>query len=138
MKAIRLISVLVFSSCFAKAQDVTVVYPKGNVTVKEDTMIKVLMEYTDSISAHKMSTSGYRIQLASGNNRKNVLDMKAQFSAQFPNVKAYVEYQQPTFKLRVGDFESRISAYAFQHQILNSFPNGFIVQDQISIGEEEK
>ncbi len=138
MKSILLISVLVFISGFSKAQDVTVLYPNGNVTVTEDTMIKVLMEYSDNFAAHKMSTSGYRIQLASGSNRKNVLDMKAQFTAMFPDTKAYVEYQQPTFKLRVGDFESRISAYAFQQQILNSFPNGFIVQDQISLGEEEK
>ena len=138
MKKFYFLSIISFCFVTANAQDVTVVYPNGNVTVIEDTMIKVLMEYSDNVAAHKMSTSGYRIQLASGSNRKNVLDMKSQFTAQFPDTKAYVEYQQPTFKLRVGDFESRIAAYAFQQQILNSFPNGFIVQDQISLGEEEK
>lgn len=138
MKSILLFSFLVFISCYSKAQTVSSVLPNGNVTVTEDSMIKVLEEYSDSVAAHKMTTSGYRIQLTSSNIRKSVLDMKAQFTAQFPNTKAYVEYQQPTFKLRVGDFESRIAAYAFQQQILQSFPNGFIVQDQISLSDDQK
>ena len=135
MKSLLLIA-FIFLSIALKAQTVSSTLPNGNVTITQDTMIKVLMDYSDSIAAHKQSIQGYRIQLTSSNNRKGVLDMKAQFSIQFPNVKAYIEYQQPSFKLRIGDFESRISAYAFQQEILYAFPNAFIVQDNISLGEK--
>lgn len=134
MKSLLLIA-LIFLSITLKAQTISSTLPNGNVTIKQDTMIKVLMDYSDSIAVHKLSVQGYRIQLTTSSNRKSVLDMKAQFSMLFPDTKAYIEYQQPTFKLRVGDFESRISAYAFQQEILNSFPNAFIVQDNISLGE---
>lgn len=125
----------IFLSITLNAQTISSTLPNGNVSITQDIMIKVLMDYSDSIAVHKLSVQGYRIQLTTSSNRKSVLDMKAQFTMQFPNVKAYIEYQQPTFKLRVGDFESRISAYAFQQEILNSFPNAFIVQDNISLGE---
>ena len=126
----------IFLSFTLKAQIISSTLPNGNVTITQDTMIKVLLDYSDSIAVHKLSVQGYRVQLTTNSNRKSVLDMKAQFTMQFPNVKAYIEYQQPTFKLRVGDFESRISAYAFQQEILNSFPNAFIVQDNISLGDQ--
>ncbi len=135
MKAVLLIA-LIFSSFTLKAQNISLMFPNGNVTITEDTLIKVLLDYSDTIAVHKQSIQGYRIQLASNNNRKSVLDMKAQFSNLYPDTKAYIEYQQPSFKLRVGDFESRISAYAFQREILNAFPNAFIVQDNISLDEE--
>lgn len=134
MKSLLLIA-FIFLSITLKAQLISSTMPNGNVTITQDTMIKVLMDYSDSIAVHKLSVQGYRIQLTTSSNRKSVLDMKAQFNIQFPNVKAYIEYQQPTFKLRVGDFESRIAAYAFQQEILSSFPNAFIVQDNISLGE---
>ena len=99
-------------------------------------MIKELMDYTTSVATVKMTADGYRIQLTSSNNRTSVLAMKAQFTQLYPNTKAYIEYHQPSFKLRVGDFESRLAAYSFQQEILSAFPNGFIVQDHISLEDK--
>ncbi len=137
MKKYFLIVIISFSYFSSGAQTVTSVLPNQNVTIEQDTMIRVLMDYTTSVASVKMTTDGYRIQLASSSNRKSVLDMKAQFVAQYPDVKAYLEYHQPTFRLRVGDFESKISAYAFQQEILPFFPDGFIVQDKISMMDDK-
>lgn len=135
MRSILLLAFILLSNVL-KAQNVTTELPNGNIIIIQDTMIKVLMDFSDSTAAHKLTTQGYRIQLTSSNLRKSVLDMKAQFSILFPDTKAYIEYKQPSFKLRVGDFESRIAAYAFQQKILSSFPNAFIVQDNISLEEQ--
>ncbi len=125
----------IFFSLLAKAQNITTVLQNGNISITQDTMIKVLMDYTQFNSTNKLNKEGYRIQLTSSSVRKSVLELKVQFSILFPNTKAYIEYQNPSFKLRVGDFETRISANAFQQEIVQKFPNAFIVRDFINLEE---
>jgi len=77
--------------------------------------------------------AGYRIQLVQSKERDKVSETKAKFLNKFPDVKTYMSYPIPYYKLRAGDFESRLTAYPFFTQVLRSFSNATLVPDVINI-----
>jgi hypothetical protein len=79
---------------------------------------------------------GYRIQIffASGNNsRKMVSDKRTEFLIRYPQIGAYEIWQSPNFKVRVGDFRTKLEAYKFYKEIKGEFPSSFIVKDNIAL-----
>ena len=59
--------------------------------------------------------------------------MKQEFVAKHPDMNAYVTYQQPNFKVRLGDFRTRLEASKFLKQIGSEYSSSFIVPEEISI-----
>ena len=64
--------------------------------------------------------------------------MKSDFLAIYPEVPSYLLYQQPNFKIRVGNFRSKLEAYKFMRSLPSAFSNSFIVNDEIVIPELDK
>ena len=48
----------------------------------------------------------------------------------YPTVQAYIVFDEPNFKVKVGDFRTRLEAYAFLQQIKEVY-KGYIVRDNI-------
>ena len=84
----------------------------------------------------KISTiDGYRIQIAaySGvNSRSQAEGAKNAFSIMFPYIKANVIYTEPYFKVRVGNYRTRLQAYKDLEDIRLSYPSAYIVPDKIT------
>lgn len=79
--------------------------------------------------------NGYRIQIAaySGVNSKSQAEYaKNSFSNLFPYTKAYLIYTEPYFKVRVGDYYSRLQAYKDLENIRLTYPSAYIVPDKIN------
>lgn len=53
---------------------------------------------------------GYRVQIFTGKDREEAMKAKTLFIRNFPDVDNYLEYEEPNYKVRVGDFLSRFSA----------------------------
>ncbi|OFY93877.1 MAG: hypothetical protein A3K10_02810 [Bacteroidetes bacterium RIFCSPLOWO2_12_FULL_31_6] len=101
----------------------------SNVSVIKDSRInEILSTYKSSYTL-----SGYRIQIFSDNKKQPARDEKAKFLSLYTSVKAHEVYQQPFFKIRVGDFRTKLEAYKFQKEIQLQFPNCFIVKDEIEV-----
>jgi hypothetical protein len=79
----------------------------------------------------KQSSSGYRIQIHFGNEREKAKEIKTKFLQAFPEIPAYDSYQSPNFRVRVGDYRSKLEATKYLKQISTSFPSSFIVTDNI-------
>lgn len=77
---------------------------------------------------------GYRIQISSDEDRGLVKSEEVKFNQEFAtyNLKSYSLYQQPYWKIRVGDFYREIDAQELLQIIRISFPNAFVVKDYIS------
>lgn len=118
-------------------------YGQRTVHFIQDTSITSVLERYSKAFEKGPQIDGYRIQLIarSGNNsKKDANDVKATFLAKYPEVPAYVLYQQPNFKVRVGDFRDRFAAYRFYKELKADFPAAFIVRDEIAfppLREEE-
>jgi hypothetical protein len=124
------ISLFCFFGVFAQ-NDTTndSIIKKSNIAVSKDGRIDNLLETYKS----SFTIQGYRIQIYSDNKKQPARDEKAKFLSLFSNVKAHEIYQQPYFKIRVGDFRTKLEAYKFQREIYENFPNSFIVKDEIEV-----
>jgi len=80
------------------------------------------------------SIEGFRIQIAaaSGANSKNTIQRTHdEFSAHYPSIPAYITYAEPYFRLRVGNFRTRLEAAAALEQVKASYPGAYIIKDEI-------
>ncbi|MDR1200043.1 MAG: SPOR domain-containing protein [Tannerellaceae bacterium] len=121
---------------------------KGEVTIDQPLNIKNMVgarqsgrnvETSDGRSFLK--TQGYRVQVFSGNNQRTSKDeafqKEQQIKEAFPDLKTYVTYTAPFWRLRVGDYSSHDEAYHTQRQIAEALPSFgkemYIVREEIQI-----
>ena len=78
---------------------------------------------------------GYRIQLVAVSSKSGAQKVYGAFKSSYPDVSAYLSYTEPTFRVRVGNFKSRIDAYRFLMKIQGQFPGAFITKDKVSFRE---
>ncbi|MBW7936948.1 MAG: hypothetical protein LC101_04585 [Flavobacteriales bacterium] len=86
-------------------------------------------------SAQEEKLKGFRVQLCSesGNNAKGIANaIKSRFLQRYRNVPAYLIWESPNFKVRVGDFKTRLDATLFWKQVQDEFLQSYVVMDQIN------
>jgi hypothetical protein len=77
---------------------------------------------------------GFRIQVINSTDRNKVFAAKAKIYQEFPDLKPYLLYQPPNFKLRVGNFKTQEEAEDFEKQLSALFPTGlYIIRDVIEV-----
>ena len=102
--------------------------------VQDQTIAGLLTKHVELNEIHPCIT-GYRVQIFfdSGNNSKdNAVKIKTDFMTRYPEISCYLLWQQPNYKVRVGDFRNRLEAQGFLEKIRNDYKNAFIVKDKIS------
>ncbi|MBR4646600.1 MAG: SPOR domain-containing protein [Bacteroidales bacterium] len=106
-------------------------------TVRYDIEPEILRIQEDYISNWRKvgEINGYRIQIAaySGVNSKSQAEYaKNSFNNLFLYTKAYLIYNEPYFKVRVGNYFTRLQAYKDLETIKLTYPSAYIVPDKIS------
>ena len=107
---------------------------KGEVEIVQDEKISQLTDQYRKLSINNPEVEGYRVQIFfdSGSNSKNkAASIKADFEAVHPEVKSYLSYKEPYYRVRVGDFRTLTEAVGFQKNISTDFQNSFPVKDNI-------
>lgn len=99
----------------------------GTMVVHMDDEISTLME---TISEADLPLEGYRIQLSFGR-KEEVNSIRTDFLQKYPECGAYVSWLQPNFRLRIGDFRTRLQAERFKNEIQADYPSCYIVRDNI-------
>lgn len=103
------------------------------VEIIADAKIAALIAKHIAFNENKNGIKGYRIQIFfdSGNNSKsNAMASMKEFTDKYPEIGAYLTFQEPNFKVRVGDFRTRLDAKRLLHKITDEFPNSFIVKEE--------
>ena len=106
---------------------------RGHIQVVGDVAVAQLVKRHIELNERVRTIPGYRIQVASlsGTSSKNrAFDMKERIHMNYPGVEAYVVFDEPNFKVKVGDFRTRLEAYVFLQHIRGEFP-GTIIRDNI-------
>jgi hypothetical protein len=106
----------------------------GKVTINAPTNIDRLVEKHREISKLHPEFEGYRVQIFfdSGNNSKSkAFEAYKNFLSRYPGYEAYVVYQEPNYKVRAGDFRTRLEAEGFLRQVVADFPSAFVIKDMI-------
>lgn len=111
--------------------------PSTNPNVDADPRVQQLVEKHVEVNS-RGKAKGYRVQIYFGSDKTQAKEVKARFlSAHGQEARAYEPYEQPNFKIRVGDFRTRLEAYRFMKLVKAEFPTAFIVESDIEIPESE-
>jgi hypothetical protein len=105
-----------------------------NLDIEQDTRIAVLLQNYIEQSRRREGTEGFRVEIffSSGSkSREEALRKKTEFLKKFPEETAYMSFQSPNFKVRVGDCRTKNEALKLKEKIRYNYPNAFIVADMI-------
>jgi len=98
-----------------------------------DTDATLMVERHVELNSRVKTIPGFRVQIASfsGINAKNsAFNLRDQFITDYPEVQSYIIFDEPNFKVKVGDFRTRLEAYAFLQEIKEVY-KGYIIRDNI-------
>lgn len=112
----------------------------GTLVIYQDKMVDELVKKQIRLSETMQTEEGFRIQVFtdSGNNSKARAQASMdEFIAKHPEAKAYLVFKSPNYKVKVGDFRSRLDAIRYLNQIAADYPNAFIITDQINLPQVE-
>jgi SPOR domain len=100
-----------------------------------DLLVKKQIDINEETTRdNRRTASGYRILVINSNDRKKVFAAKAKIYQLYPELKPYLLYQAPFYKLKVGNFKTRQEAEDFLSELSRDFPSGlFIVRDIIEV-----
>lgn len=102
--------------------------------VNRDSRVDSLILYHQEINKLDSLIPGYRVQIffESGNYSKDLAITTAEnFSEKYPNVRYYLSFSEPYYRIRVGDFRTFIEAKGFLAKIISEYPSAFEVKDMI-------
>jgi len=109
------------------------------VIIQEPGIDNILQKHMEMNEAMMMNNDnyaidGYRIQIfeESGNKSSTrAREVMAEFSTKYPDIPVYLTWQAPNFKVRVGDFDTRMKAEGFLNRIERSYPIAWVIRDKI-------
>jgi len=107
----------------------------GDVIISQDIRVNNLIYNHIEQNKRKAGVPGYRIRIFNdigSDARENSQKVKADFFDKFPDIPVYREYDNPYFKVYVGDFRTKIDAMKKFKRIKHYFPAAFIVPDEIN------
>ncbi|HOP14280.1 SPOR domain-containing protein [Lentimicrobium sp.] len=108
---------------------------EGQVQIIGDERIDLLIEKHKYLNRHQSTLDGWRVQIffdSGTNSKRKATDALNRFSSRYHETKAYLSFKEPYYRVRVGDFRTRLEAEGFLHNIKADYPNAFTVSDKIN------
>ena len=113
-------------------------YGQDSITVHKDPRLDILSAKQAAVNklTSKLTNGGmfrgYRLQIMNTRSREQAFQAKADVFSRFPEYKAYLTFQSPYFKVRVGDFMDKSDAEAARKTLSRYYPQGvYVVEDAV-------
>jgi len=132
MKTILIIILFLTLSGFLSAQTSV----EGTVKIIQDPAIDLLVQKHIRVNETRDGISGYRIQIFfdSGTNSKiKATTVCEEFRRRYSATGIYLNFISPNYKVRVGDFRTRLDAFRFLQELQVYYPSAYVVADQIRL-----
>jgi hypothetical protein len=126
----------IITASIAYAQD------SSSVVIKKDARIDLLIKKQAQINEEttrdaRSTMPGFRIQVINTHDRNKAIAAKTKVYQLYPELKPYLKYQAPSFRLNVGNFRTRQEADEYTKKLAKHFQNNvFIVRDIIEVKPE--
>ena len=105
---------------------------EGSIVIISDPKIDTLVAVIDK---DPPAIKGYRVEIFFGQ-RKDAEKVKSEFLKSFSDWPIYVVWQQPNFKVQIGDFMTKLQAEKTQQEIKGRYPNSYITITDIKVNDE--
>lgn len=91
----------------------------------------------DTAAAYARSTikyiDGFTIQVYAGNDRTVASDFKMDIIRNFPETDPIMVFEQPNYKVRIGQYYTRLEAQQFFAEIKSVFPRAILIPTRIPV-----
>ncbi len=108
-------------------------YNDGTVVITQDVRLRKIVKRHIEVNDNKFD--GWRVQIYFGSGQKAMAEAqnaKKKFLIRYGNKNgAYIVYDSPFFKVRVGDFRTKAEAMYFKTQIEKTFPQSWVIKDRV-------
>lgn len=99
----------------------------GVVVLHHDSIMQSLLVKNEVTEKNNAITAvGYRVQVYSNNNarkaKSEAFELETKLLEKFPDVKCYVSYSAPFWKVRLGDFSNYAEAVIFSKRVEEELP----------------
>lgn len=108
----------------------------GYVILEQDQRIEQLIQKQKEIHSADNTIDGFRIQIfmESGNDAVDMANVAMEeFKEKYPETPIYLVFGQPYYRLRVGDFRTRLEAEKAFQTISKDYKKAFITSDRIQL-----
>lgn len=109
---------------------------RGEVHLETDSLLEANYYKLRLQNSQQKGVPGYRIRIFSDSGlgaKEEQQKVRARFLTLFPDIDAYNKYDEPYFKVYVGDCRTQSEALKLYDRIKESFPNAIRVDDNINI-----
>jgi len=106
--------------------------------VIQDSRIDSLLQWHIAMNQRKNGIDGYRLEIffnSDRNAREEAMEVKTEFLKRYPDLDAYIQFQAPNFRVRIGNFRTKSEALKVKERIKEYYPNAFRVDDEIRFPE---
>ncbi len=79
------------------------------------------------------TAQGFTIQVYSGTSREQASEVKTQIYKILPDLRPVTRYEQPIYRVRVGEFIDRLEAQNTYAQLVQEFPQAIVIPTRIRI-----
>jgi hypothetical protein len=121
---------IIFPSCLYSQQDAASDTLKW---ITRNPQLDMVVNKLKEVNSKKQTMPGYRIQIYFGTQRSKANEIRALCNTHYPSLQATVSYSQPNFKVRAGDFRTRLEAQKYLRDVELNFPGAFVVPDEIRL-----
>jgi hypothetical protein len=95
--------------------------------------VNSVLDSIDRLNILRKFVEGFTIQIYSGQNREEANNTKKKMSEELSDMKADLQYQQPKFRVKTGNYFTRLEAQKDLGRIRKVFPNAILVPERIPI-----
>ncbi|MBC7448936.1 MAG: hypothetical protein H7330_12840 [Hymenobacteraceae bacterium] len=102
---------------------------RSDVTLRADAQLDALAAAGRAVK----TTTGFRILAYTGPSRDDAMKIRTAVIRRDPSEKDYLLYEQPTFRLKIGDYFTRLEAEQALARWRDVIPQGLIVAEQVNV-----
>lgn len=99
----------------------------SKTTVEQDAKFQVLLKEKQKINNNLSIMDNYKIQIFYGSGEESKKKL-SEFKRDFKDVEGTIIYSNPTYKVFVGNYKSRLHAEKFLIEIKKKYPSALLIK----------
>lgn len=103
-----------------------------NIIVKAEPAVTDLMDRYTTESKAVETVKGWRIQIITTDNRREMETARAKFKGMHPDLYLEWDHVVPYYKIKVGAFREKIDLQGFLVELRRDFPSAIPIQDDVN------
>jgi len=97
---------------------------QGRVNIQQDPELEDLIKLYSQVNS---DTGYYQIQVGFGNNQK-AQELKSQVEIDFPDWDSKIEFESPTYRVRLGRFKTKLEAERRFLEVRRKYPDAMLLK----------